>query len=103
MEQTFTQSNPELIEWNGMDIVEKYNHNERRWKNMTGTDENVDVPWGEYYCNYNGCNDNYVKSTTTNKPGPTTKHTTKKPNSSAIASISLPLLLFAILSSILVL
>ena len=99
MEQTFTQSNPDSNaeeKFNKMEIVEKYDHKERRWKNMTGEDEDVDVPWGEYYCNYDGCNDNHVKTITTT-PGPTTKHTTKKPNSSGIASISLPLLLFAIL------
>ena len=99
---TFTQSNPDSKakeEWEKMEIIERYNDHQRRYKNMTKDGVNYRL----FYCNYDNCNDNHVKTTTTDKPK-TTKPTTKKPSSSsAIASISLPLLMLAILSSILVL
>ena len=84
-------------DWEKMEIVEKYNGHQKRYMNKSEGGRT----WKYFLCNYDDCNDDHV--TTTEKPKTTTKHTTKKPNSSVMASMSLPLLMFTILASIIAL
>ena len=84
--------------WQEMTSIEKYNGQERRHKNMSEDGKD----WIHGLCNYDNCNDQFYTTTTIN-PKSTTKPTTKKPSSSSIASISLPLLMFTVLGSILIL
>ena len=79
-----------------MEVIEKYNEQERRYKNVSKDGRS----WMYFLCNYDDCNDQH-NPTTTYSPHP--KTTTKKPSSSSMASISLPLLMFTVLGSILVL
>ena len=77
--------------WENMFIIEKYEEQEKRYKNITGAGET----WQWYLCDYDNCNDHEY-------PDPATT-TTENPSSSAIVTISLPLLMFAVLASILTL
>ena len=77
-------------DWNRSIIIEKYDDNERRYKNKTAANGET---WQLFLCNYDNCNDHEF-------PDPATT-TTEKPSSSSVASISLPLLMFAVLASIL--
>ena len=79
-------------EWDKMIVIEKFNGDERRTRNMT---DRSGVTWQLNLCNYDNCNDFEDDAV---KPSPT-----KTPSSSSMTLPALPLLMFIVLASVLTL